>query len=150
MKKTILFVLVLAFVTAIAFISMKSGAKSVSAAGTDIEETEIAQADSRLQPVDQSKAPPEAGGQAAPAQTPAQPGAQTTSGGYSDLPEGWEEPTQLPPGSIKLEEVQGRPVGTPQAEPGAAPAPARGEEVEEVEEVGEKKPPPLPPSRWGN
>lgn len=58
---------------------------------------------------------------------PAQ-GAQVT-GAHSDLPSGWDEPTVLPPGSIRLEDVRGRPIkANPQAQgmaaAGQTPAPA--------------------------
>jgi hypothetical protein len=46
----------------------------------------------------------------------------------SDLPEGWEEPTELPPGAVRLEDV--RPRGEPaEAAPAAPPSPAAAPEV---------------------
>lgn len=89
---------------------------------------------------------------------------------YTDLPKGWDEPSQLPPGSIRLEDLQGRPIATGVGAPDAAPAPAPGAfqspaaappyppiqqtaPSQPVEEIisdtmpGETKP---PPSRWGN
>lgn len=73
----------------------------------------------------------------APPSAPAQP--STIYGGHkSDLPGGWDEPTQVPPGAVRLEDVKAgtRPAqagAQPQApQPAAQPTPPRQSGIQEV------------------
>ena len=110
----------------------------------------------------------EAGPELAPVETPggtvlAPPASKGSSGSssygattpaprgqkQSDLPPGWESPTQVPPGAITLEELGGRPLAPA---PGAVPAevlPAPAEPSGEIVEEGWQEAPKRPPSRWG-
>lgn len=127
--------------------------------------------DTRAAPVDWSKAPPEASGMdatpsapapmtpapAAPPMASPAPAAPTAGPGYSDLPEGYAEPTELPPGAVRLEDLQSpydtMPEPTPQM-PGmqeSAPPPAAPQPADEVEMVGDdmdEQDSYMPPSRW--
>lgn len=71
--------------------------------------------------------------------------ASTNAQPKSDLPEGWEEPTELPPGTIRLEDVRSRGEPTeaapPPAAPEAAPLPAAPAPVAPA-----AAPPPAPPT----
>ncbi len=136
--------------------------------------------DTRAAPVDWSKAPPEARGMDAapsapepmappPAAPPpmaspapaapasAAPAATTAGPGYSDLPKGYAEPTELPPGAVRLEDLQSpydtMSEPTPQM-PGfeeSAPAAATPQSTDEIEMVGDdmdEQDSYMPPSRW--
>ena len=90
----------------------------------------------------------------------------TPDGRKSDLPAGWDQPTQLPPGGIKIEDLPSGWTPSSQVKPGtqtvppgkkgaaagkpmaAPPPPAAVETTEDV--MGEKVVPQKPPSRWGD
>lgn len=80
-----------------------------------------------------------------PPPAPYTPAPTTTGGHKSDLPAGWEQPTPVPPGAVRLEEV--KPGTRPATEAGAAAAPAKQKaapakesavEEEDVEPAGEE------------
>jgi hypothetical protein len=120
--------------------------------------------DTRSMPVDMSKAPPAspppASAPAHKAQANAYPpppvqGGTPYSGGYTDLPKGWDDTTVIPPGAVRLEDVKPRYGTGAQAQSApAAKQPQSQPQVQqqapvEEETIGseprEDKP---PPSRW--
>ena len=82
---------------------------------------------------------------------PPPPPSRAPTSGTSDLPSGWEPPPQLPPGAVRLEEVEGRSIAP--AAPAAPAAPVAPSPITESDVSGEgwiQETPKKPPSRWGN